>query len=67
MRESASLDTLGWCGGGGAQNESSVENGKAFCEKAAGEEVIISRQPVLCDFPRRAARVELLDCSTKKE
>ena len=26
----------------GAQNESSVENGKAFCEKAAGEEAIIS-------------------------
>ena len=26
----------------GAQNESSAENGKAFCEKAAGEEAIIS-------------------------
>ena len=26
----------------GAQNESSVENGKAFCEKAAREEAIIS-------------------------
>ena len=48
LRESASLDTLGWCGGGGAQNESSVENGKAFCEKAAGEEVIISRRSLFC-------------------
>ena len=52
LRESASLDTLGWCGGGGAQNESSVENGKAFCEKAAGEEVIISSAACFVRFPQ---------------
>ena len=52
LRESASLDTLGWCGGGGAQNESSVENGKAFCEKAAGEEVIISPAACFVRFPQ---------------
>ena len=52
LRESASLDTLGWCGGGGAQNESSVENGKAFCEKAAGEEVIISSPACFVRFPQ---------------
>ena len=51
LRESASLDTLGWCGGG-AQNESSVENGKAFCEKAAGEEVIISSAACFVRFPQ---------------
>ena len=52
LRESAWLDTLGWCGGGGAQNESSVENGKAFCEKAAGEEVIISSAACFVRFPQ---------------
>ena len=37
-----------WALAGGAQNESSGENGEAFCEKAAGEEVIISRRSLFC-------------------
>ena len=41
-----------WTLAGGAQNESSGENGEAFCEKAAGEEVIISPAACFVRFPQ---------------